>query len=198
MEELRPGAPLDDLVRAGIDDVATTVLCDVIEAMLDVTPPTAGVGGAQAWGEGFTRYLASGDTQLAKRTVERAHAAYDELCATQSAVRLLHGDLQHTNVRSAGSRGWRAIDPKGVVAELAFELGPVFRNPPETPAAYTRPAIERRARTFAARLDLDVDRILGWAFSQAVLSAIWTVEDEGRLLPANPAVQVFSALDGRA
>jgi streptomycin 6-kinase len=198
MDEVRPGTPLTDVVRAGCDDVATDVLCDVVEAMLDVEPDIAGIATPDAWGPGFVRYLESGDAQIPTHTAERAYACFRSLCASQSSVRLLHGDLQHTNVLSAGNERWLAIDPKGIVAELAFEFGPIFRNPPATPEHYTAASIERRARRLAQRLELDVDRILGWAFCLAVLSAVWTVEDEAVLPADDPAVRVFSALDGIA
>jgi streptomycin 6-kinase len=45
--------------------------------------------------------------------------------------------------------------------------------------------IERRVNHFATMLDLDVDRVLRWAFAQAVLSAIWDIED-GSIEPATP------------
>ena len=198
MEEVRPGTPLTDVVRAGSDDIATDVLCDVVEAMIDAEPATAGIATAEAYGAGFVRYLESGDARIPTHTVERAHACYRSLCASQSHVRLLHGDLQHANVLSAGDERWLAIDPKGVVAELAFELGPIFRNPPGMPEHYTAASIERRARRLAERLELDVDRILAWAFCLAVLSAVWTVEDEAALSADDPAVRVSSALDGIA
>jgi streptomycin 6-kinase len=198
MDAVLPGTPLTDVVRAGSDDIATDVLCDVVEGMLDAEPAVAGIATAEAWGAGFERYLDSGAAQVPLHTVERAYACYRSLCASQTRVRLLHGDLQHTNVLSAGDERWLAIDPKGVVAELAFELGPIFRNPPGMPEQYTAASIERRARRLAQRLELDVDRILAWAFCLAVLSAVWTVEDEAVLSAEDPAVQVFSALDGIA
>ena len=42
---------------------------------------------------------------------------------------LLHGDLQHYNVLLDKDRGWVAIDPKGVVGELEYEVGALLRNP---------------------------------------------------------------------
>lgn len=107
---------------------------------------------------------------------------YAELCDSQSSTRLLHGDLHHHNVLLDNQRGWLAIDPKGVVGELAYEVGAAFRNPCERPAVFAaRATIERRVGRFAGVLGLDAERVLGWAFAQAVLAAIWEVEDAGVL-----------------
>jgi streptomycin 6-kinase len=79
-------------------------------------------------------------------------------------------------------RGWLAIDPKGVVGELAYELGAALRNPAEHSELFRQPAtIKNRVDCFAKALSLDARRVLGWAFAQAVLSALWELEDDGVL-----------------
>ena len=57
---------------------------------------------------------------------------------------LLHGDLQHYNVLFDNERGWVAIDPKGVVGEWEYEVGPLLRNPVEQPELFANPAIINR------------------------------------------------------
>jgi streptomycin 6-kinase len=79
-------------------------------------------------------------------------------------------------------RGWLAIDPKGIVGELAYELGAALRNPVEQPELFAQPStINKRVDAFAKALSLDAGRILGWAFAQAVLAAVWELEDDGVL-----------------
>lgn len=78
------------------------------------------------------------------------------------------------------TRGWTAIDPKGVVGELEYEIGASLRNPCERPELFTASTtITRRIKCYEARLRLNAERALRWSFAQAVLSAIWMVEDEG-------------------
>jgi streptomycin 6-kinase len=84
-------------------------------------------------------------------------------------------------------RGWIAIDPKGVIGELEYEIGAALRNPAERPDLLASPeVIERRLGVFYDALGIDVDRARAWAFAQGVLSAIWSVED-GRAVDANHA-----------
>ena len=42
-----------------------------------------------------------------------------------------------------------------------------------------RSILARRADQLAAELGYDRQRVRGWAFAQAVLSAVWEVEDRG-------------------
>lgn len=108
---------------------------------------------------------------------------------------LLHGDLQHYNVLFDNERGWVAIDPKGVVGELEYEVGALLRNPFELPELFTnRATVERRLKILMTHLPLDSARALNWSFAQAVLSAIWTVEDEHTLEPNNSALQLARTL----
>lgn len=188
LERLTPGTSLVSIALNGKDDEATGILADVIAKMAPRTAVNA-VRTVQEWGKGFERYVASGDTQIQTRLVLEAHRVYSTLCGSQSRQRLLHGDLHHYNVLWDAERGWVAIDPKGVVGELAYEVGAALRNPHEQPALFVEPTrIEKRVEHFALTLGLDPTRVLAWGFAQAVLSAIWTVEDGFALEPGNPSM----------
>ena len=88
-----------------------------------------------------------------------------------------------------------AIDPKGVVGELEYEVGALLRNPVEHPEVFSNPAtITRRLETLTTLLHLDPARTLAWSFAQAVLSAIWDVEDGYSISPNNPALLLARVL----
>ena len=172
IERLSPGDSLVALSQCGRDDEATAILADVMLAMTPDAPP-AKVATIAEWGRGFDRARGL-DAEL----VADAAARYRRLLDSQTDPRLLHGDLQHSNVLFDAARGWTAIDPKGVIGELEFEIGAALRNPVEAPALYADPiVVRRRVQIFAERLRLDARRILEWGFAQAVLSAIWEIED---------------------
>ena len=181
MERAFPGAPLSQLVEQGRDDEATGVVCDVIARLHGRPLPAGRIRAVEDWGQGFDRIrlqaLAAGaDPGL----IDRGRSLYRDLCATQGPRRLLHGDLHHDNILRDEARGWLAVDPKGVLGEAAYETGAMLRNPGLDPRLYADPAIiARRAAILAERLELDPRRILGWCFAQAVLSALWWVEDGG-------------------
>jgi len=177
LERIEPGQKLAEYVLAGDDDRATAILCDVMQALHRSGPPAADFPLVEAWGESLADYQRT-NGPLPCRLVERAEVLYRELCGSQGPRVLLHGDLHHDNVLYHAQRGWLAIDPKGVLGEPAYETGAGLRNPTVDVALFATPAIiDRRVRILCERLLLDRARVLGWCFAQAVLAAIWAVEN---------------------
>lgn len=177
LERLDPGNALVDLALAGRDEEATAILAEVIGAMSPHGLVSC-CATVQDWAKSFSRYVASGDDQVPAPLVMQAHRLYADLCDSQTNRRLLHGDLQHYNVLFDRDRGWLAIDPKGVIGEIEYEIGAALRNPGERPDLFVGPVtIERRLRQFTSALRVNYSRALAWGFAQAVLSAIWLVED---------------------
>jgi streptomycin 6-kinase len=192
LERLNPGISLAALAVEGRDGEATSILASVISAMSPDMPPAA-TPTVLDWARGFARYRESGDGQIPYALVDQAEALYLELCASQHRPRLLHGDLQHYNVLYDRVRGWVAIDPKGVVGELEYEIGASLRNPIEAPALFTSATVLRaRIDRLCGALGLDPRRALAWAFAQAVLSAIWRIEDDGPVVRASDPVLVLA------
>lgn len=194
LEHLEPGTPLVSLVRSGFDDEATDILADVIARMSPVKLPSAVVASQDRSGA-LVSYLASEDSSIPEPLVIDAHRVYAALCRSQAAPRLLHGDLHHDNVLFDSHRGWVAIDPKGVVAELEFEVGAALRNPYENLSTFANAAaIERRIERFRRRLKIDSERALQWGFAQAVLAAVWAVEDGAAVGPENAWIALAGAI----
>jgi streptomycin 6-kinase len=185
LEQLSPGTELVELVRAGQDEEATRQVCRTIELLCGgpeeswVIPE--GFKTVEDWGQAFERN--SRDILTAKiptELLDLAQSLYGELCESQGPRRLLHGDLHHYNVLLDATHGWQAIDPKGVVGEMAYETGAMLRNPVEMPEFYTNPrTLKNRVEIICQRLGLEEKRVLGWCFAQAILSAIWSIEDGG-------------------
>jgi streptomycin 6-kinase len=183
LERLTPATPLVWSVREERDDEATDALAGVIDRMRGTEPPARCMTVRQ-WGEAFDRYLMRGDRQIPRDLVHQALAQYQRLCASQPRVQLLHGDLHHYNVLWDSARGWIAVDPKGVSGEIEYEVGAALRNPIEMQDFVSSPQrLQNGVERFSSRLGLDAERVLDWGFAQAVLSAIWEVED-GRAVDA--------------
>jgi streptomycin 6-kinase len=174
LERAVPGHPLTELVIAGRDDEATAILCEVMVALHGLEVPRQSFPTVEDWGRELDEYRRSGDMTISATLLDRALGRFTELAGTQESRRLLHGDLHHDNILFDDRRGWLAIDPKGVIGEPGYEVGAAVRNPA---ARFTVPSIiERRVGIFCERLGFDRRRVLGWAFTQAVLSAVWQVE----------------------
>ena len=187
LERLEPGRELVELVRAGNDEEATKILSDVIGRMANHKPPT-GCPTVFDWARGFDRYH---EGPIALELAQQGKEMYRGLAESQKQTMLLHGDLHHYNVLFDTKRGWVAIDPKGVVGELEYEVGAIIRNPVENPGLYvSRDVVERRLKALTTALHLDYERALGWSFAQAVLSAIWSLEDGFFVADDHPTIQL--------
>src|SRR5207244_12927321 len=118
-----------------------------------------------------------------------------DLLASMSEPALLHGDLHYGNILADGPHSWRAIDPKGLVGEPAYEVGAVLLN--EIPAgAAAAPILARRVDQLAEALGFDRARPRGWGLAQAVLSAWWSFEDHGHgWEPAITCAELLAGLE---
>ena len=195
LERIEPGTALVDVVRRDGDDAATTILAQVIATMSPGEPPPTAPTAADL-GRGFARYRAAGDTRIPSRLVDKAERLYLDLCASQRRPRLLHADLQHYNVLLDNQRGWLAIDPKGVVGEVEYEIGAAMRNPIDLPELFTsRRVITSRLDRFCSILDLDRERVLAWSFSQSVLSVTWGFEDGHQIAIDDVSLRLAATLE---
>jgi streptomycin 6-kinase len=193
LERLDPGEPLAALTLNGRDDEATDIIAMLLGRMAPQDPPDW-CPTAEQWGGAFVRQAAAADERIPAALLDPAQRIYADLCATQRVPALLHGDLHHYNVLSDRARGWCAIDPKGVVGELEYELGAALRNPIDRPDLFAKLAVvERRLEQFGLALGIDVSRARGWCFAQAVLSGIWSLE-RGHAAECDAALQLARVL----
>jgi streptomycin 6-kinase len=179
LERLEPGRLL---LTVEDDEAATRIAAEVMSRLWRPALPDHPLPTVARWGEGFERLrrrFAGGTGPLPAPLVERAERLFAELLATSAPAVVLHGDLHHWNVLSAERAPWLAIDPKGVVGEPAYEVGAWLRNP--LPGLLDQPSpgrvLARRLDLLAEALGLDRERLRGWGFAQAILSAWWCLED---------------------
>ena len=175
-ERLRPGSTLSCVED---DARATVIAAQTMSDLWRPLPVDQQFSTASDWASGLRRlrqHFGGGTGPFDPRIVQTAEALFGELLASSDSPVLVHGDLQHFNILSATRRPWVAIDPKGLAAEPAYEVGALLRNP--SPDRYLDPGVQgRRIDLLADELGFDKRRIAGWAAAQAVLSAWWSYED---------------------
>ncbi len=136
----------------------------------------------ERWCLGLRGYLDrwAGEGPLEEALVSRAWGLSQELLRDREPQVLLHGDLHHGNVLKDGERGWCVIDPKGVVGERCFEVCALLRNPPGFAGrAGAREKLGDRVEMASQRTGWDRERITAWGEVESVLSAVWSVGEEG-------------------
>jgi streptomycin 6-kinase len=118
------------------------------------------------------------DHESAVPILGRCAAVARDLIATESDIVPLHGDLHHDNVLDGGARGWLAIDPKALLGERAYEVANLLGNPwPHGHIVHHPIRMRHLAEFYAARLGLEVERVVAFAFAHAGLAASWDMED---------------------
>lgn len=177
LERLLPGEDL----RSIEDGDATQVAASLMKRIWTHLRHKSDFPSAADWCRGFERYstLYPGGGPLPENLVNTASNLADDLLSSAEDQFLLHGDLHHMNILR-GQRGWTAIDPKGVIGEPGFEVGALLLNP--FPELLQWPHItniqRQRIEILADVLDVDQKRLTNWGFTRAVLSGIWSVEED--------------------
>jgi streptomycin 6-kinase len=106
----------------------------------------------------------------------KCNAAANKLLADPQDQVILHGDIHHENILDSGTRGWIAIDPKGLIGERGFDYANIFCNPDDKTA--TSPArLSRQVAVISKAAELDPKRLLNWIIAWSGLSAAFGLED---------------------
>lgn len=183
LERLLPGTPL----RKMADDLkAISIATTVMKQMWRPVPLEHSFATVEKWGEGFLRlrqHYEGGNGPFPKALLEEAETLYADLSASMTVPMLLHGDLHQDNILATERNVWKAIDPKGLIGEPAYETGALLRNflPDLLNFPNPKQILARRVKQLAEELDIEPARIRGWGLSQAVLAVWWGVEDNDQI-----------------
>jgi streptomycin 6-kinase len=179
LERLQPGEMLTSLKD---DEQMTRIGAQVMARVRRPAPEGVPLIRLEDW-FGELRTLRprfdGGTGPFPKRLVEHVEATLPGLLAARPPL-LIHGDLHHFNILSS-TRGWLAIDPKGVVGNPEYEVGPFLINPwgkyANHPGAVQ--LIERRIAILAEVLGYEREHVRDWGACHAVLSAFWDMAPDG-------------------
>jgi len=171
MERAVTGASLADLAR-NRDDDASRIICTVLAQLH--TPrghPPATLVALTEW---FEPLRAAAEARGGLFRIAASTAS--DLLSTQQDIVVLHGDIHHRNILNFGSRGWLAIDPKGLIGERYFDYANIFCNPDHEMAKMPG-RLSRQVRVVAKAAHLECHRLLAWIVAWAGLSAAFLVDD---------------------
>ncbi len=111
------------------------------------------------------------------------------------SVHVLHGDLHHNNVLLDATRGWLAIDPKGLFGERVYDVANLICNPwPHGRVVLDPKRALRCAEIYGRRLCLYPRRIMAFATAHAGLASSWAIVEGGDPGHWLSCVQVFGTL----
>jgi len=117
----------------------------------------------------ITRTWRELDFPVSERTIEHAHACAERRIDAHDDERsvLVHGDLHQWNtLRTIDGTGWKLVDPDGLLAEPAYDLGIVMREDP------TDGDLEERATRLASLTGVDRQAIWEWGVVERVSTGL--------------------------
>jgi streptomycin 6-kinase len=170
--EYAAGDHLVTLVERGEDQRATRIIAQVIAQLHSVPQdaPHDGLVPLHRWfGALFAK--AAADTQAGIESIYVRSAALAE----QRDIRVLHGDIQHYNIRQS-PRGWLAFDPKGLIGERTYDCANTLCNPVMPELVHNEQRLLTNAAILADMLILERWRVLAFTYAYACLNASWWLQ----------------------
>ena len=111
----------------------------------------------------------------------RCSAVANVLLSSPHDEVVLHGDLHHGNILDFGTRGWLAIDPKGLLGERGFDYANIFTNPdlaePTRPVAIEPERFTQRVNIVSEIARIERQRLLMWIVAWCGLSSVWFLQE---------------------
>jgi streptomycin 6-kinase len=191
LERLQPGVMLSMLEN---DEEATHIAADVMQKIWrpiesdsllsqELAPQLQKFIQLSDWFDGLKklRVMFNGGTgPLNEILVDRVERSVKDFFAENHKPTLMHGDFHHFSILSS-ERGWLVIDPKGVMGPAAYEVGPFLMNPwgDLSDENNYRLITKRRIDILHERLGFERERIREWGLANAILSAWWSIEENG-------------------
>jgi len=134
------------------------------------------VGTLDGWFKNFRRYS---ETDFPASYAEKAFEIYGRLSPQSGRTLYLHGDFHPGNIVTSDRSEFLAIDPKGIVGHLGYDIAVFLNNlhwwrrkSPDI-AEFLSDAIEQFGLAFA----FDERELREWAYGYMVIGAWWNLED---------------------
>jgi len=172
--EYAAGDELVTLVEGGEDENATRIIAHVIKQLHNVPQDTPydGMIMLDQWFGALLKKAALDKQAGIESIYVRSASLAERLLADQQEIRVLHGDLQHYNIRHS-PRGWLAFDPKGVIGERTYDCANILCNPNIPELVHNETRLLTNATILADTLELELGRVLAFTYVYACLNASW-------------------------
>jgi streptomycin 6-kinase len=195
-ERVVPGTPIHEMQS----DLEAARTAATLMRQLWRSPPTNQPFPALAtWFQAFDRLrnkFSGGTGPFPAKLIEKAERAFADLNESTDRSVILHGDLHHTNILFSRTRGWLAIDPKGICGDAGYEVGPFMLN--QLPVGASESArletFAQRLSVFSDELNINRERLAQWSFCHAVLSALWDFEESAEWFPTMKLAETLAHL----
>lgn len=175
LEKLDAGKTLKDFYKND-DRAAVQTAIEILRKIKRKPPDRHNFVRLEDWFFGFKK---AKKTIFPAEKLNKADGFYHELKGAEK--HLLHGDFHHENLLSATRESFLAIDPKGIVGEIGYEIAVFLNNHHwwlESELDLSA-KLNDAVRQFSEAFNITPEDLRKWAYAQMVLSAWWTFEENG-------------------
>ncbi len=176
LERAVPGLNLAEIFTGSKPECVPPAI-DVLKSIIG-PPPSDGsdIKPLDAWFDGLRKSHA---TIFPANYTSKALDIYETLSGQPGRTYFLHGDFHPGNIVSATRSAYLAIDPKGIIGHIGYDIGVFLNNLHwwQEKEADIQARLERSIRQFADAFDIDPIELRQWAFAQMVLGAWWSFDE---------------------
>lgn len=175
LEKLAPGENLKTICRKN-DEQAVEIAIEVMRKFWQTPPDNHDFPFLEDWFKGFRQ---AEKINFAPDYIKKAQRFFTELNSSPAPKTLLHGDFHHENILSARREKFLAIDPKGIVGDIGYDLSVFLINHANWLKAETNlpEKLNFAIRRFSEAFRIEPENLRKWVFAHSVLSAWWTFEE---------------------
>lgn len=174
LEKVKPGVNLREAFK-NKNSEAVEIAIDLMKKIIQKPPNDCQLQPLENWFESFEK--------ARKRNplvpFNKAARLLRKLNSDKNEKYFLHADFHHENILTSDRDNFLAIDPKGMIGSIGYEIA-VFLN---NHALWLKdePNLQKNlkiaVRKFSREFDISPKELKDWAYAQQVLSAFWGFED---------------------
>ena len=176
IEHARPGLSMD--VQFDADPFACVE--PAIELLRSIlSAPPANITDVQYLDDWFTRFECFRETDFPKDYGEKALAIYEKVKQQHDRIYYLHGDFHPGNIVTADRGPFLAIDPKGLVGHVSYDIAVFLNNLHWWQKGKPGLVDDLNAAVvkFATAFQIEELQVRESAFANMVIGAWWNFED---------------------
>lgn len=150
---------------------------DVLRSIL--RPPPADMKDVDTldnWFKNFRRYR---ETDFPKAQAEKAFEIYERLSRQHDRTYYLHGDFHPGNIVTATREPYLAIDPKGIVGHIGYDIAVFLNNLHwwQNGKQGVEQLLQEAVAKFAAAFVMTEIELRQWAYAYMVIGAWWNFDE---------------------
>lgn len=176
LEQAIPGSTLKENYLIDVEKTITSY-AQVVKPIASRKSPSSTYIHMSTWCEAIDKIQ---DERIDDYFVNKAKYLKSKLLDSVKYEYLCHGDLHLENI-ILNKNEWLAIDPKGIIGEMAFEAAAfdLLDNDELKDSSTIESKIISRVNQLSIALGIDSSRLLSWIFLRIIISVQWFIEDNG-------------------